>query len=125
VFITTTGETPGTNRLEISGTLGKLLCEGEKLFWTKNETDSAVHSKTYHGGFTKPKRETVEVVTDGENPQHVGVLNAWGGAIARGEQLIAHGSEGINGLTLSNAMHLSSWLDRAVELPFDEDLFKS
>ena len=53
----------------------------------------------------------------------MGVINAWGGAILRGEEMIAHGAEGINGLMLSNAMHLSSWLDQAVELPIDEDLY--
>ena len=53
----------------------------------------------------------------------MGVLRAWGGAILRGEPMVAHGSEGINGLTLSNAMHLSSWLGQTVELPFDEKLY--
>ena len=60
---------------------------------------------------------------DGENPQHIGVLNAWGGAILRGTPLVAGGEEGINGLTLSNAMHLSSWLGKEIELPFDEELY--
>lgn len=53
----------------------------------------------------------------------MGVLRAFAGAILRGEPLIAGGEEGINGLTLSNAMHLSSWLKRPVEIPFDEELF--
>ena len=34
-----------------------------------------------------------------------------------------NGSEGINGLTLCNAMYLSSWLDKTIDLPLDEDLF--
>ena len=53
------------------------------------------------------------------------MLRAFGGAILRGEPLVARGEEGINGLTLSNAMHLSSWLDKTVDIPFDEDLFYS
>ena len=61
--------------------------------------------------------------TSGQNEQHIGVVNAWGGAILRGEPLVAGGAEGILGLTLSNAMHLSSWLGKAVEIPFDEELF--
>jgi hypothetical protein len=63
-----------------------------------------------------------EVETDGLNPQHPGVINAWGGAILRGEPLVADGREGIRGLTLSNAMHLSSWQDKAVEIPFDDEV---
>jgi hypothetical protein len=63
------------------------------------------------------------VETDGQNEQHVGVLKAFGEHILRGTPLIANGREGIFGLTLSNAMHLSSWLEKPVTLPFDEDLF--
>ena len=69
-----------------------------------------------------PARE-VPVETDGQNPQHVGVLNAWAGAILRGEPLVAGGEEGLNGLMLSNAMHLSAFLGRPVDLPIDEDLY--
>ena len=61
--------------------------------------------------------------TDGENPQHVGVLNAFAGNILHGAPLVADGREGIRGLTLSNAMHLSSWLKQPVEIPFDEELY--
>ncbi len=46
-------------------------------------------------------------------------------AILRGEPLVADGREGIRGLTLSNAMHLSAFLNREVEIPFDEELFYS
>ena len=65
----------------------------------------------------------MQVETDGRNLQHVEVLNRFAAAILRGEALVANGREGINGLTLSNAMHLSSWLDKTVDLPFDEDLY--
>ena len=64
-----------------------------------------------------------EVETDGENPRHSGVLNAWADAILRDGKLVADGSEGINGLMLSNAMHLSSFLNDEIILPLDEDLF--
>ena len=76
-------------------------------------------------GFATPEVAVSEVETDGKNEQHVGVLNAWAGAILHGTPLVAKGEEGINGLTLSNAMHLSHWLGRPVDIPFDEDLFLS
>ena len=50
-------------------------------------------------------------------------MNAFAAHILRGEPLIAEGAEGINGLTISNAAFLSSWLDKTVELPIDEDLY--
>ena len=68
--------------------------------------------------------EEIEVETDGQNPQHQGVFKAFAAAILRGEPLIAGGEEGINGLTLSNAMHLSAFLGQPVEIPFDEDLYE-
>ena len=63
------------------------------------------------------------VETDGLNLQTAGVLNAFAAHILRGEPLVAEGAEGINGLTLSNAMHLSAWTDQMISLPPDEDLF--
>ena len=71
---------------------------------------------------TMPAHE-VPVETDGLNPQHIGVVNAWGGAILRGEKLVASGEEGIRGLELSNAMHLSAFLGKKITLPIDEDLY--
>lgn len=53
----------------------------------------------------------------------MGVINAWGRAILEGTPMVADGAEGMNGLMLSNAMHLSAFTGRMVELPFDEDLF--
>ena len=75
--------------------------------------------------FGQPKSTTIEVETDGLSPQHVGVLNAFAAAILRDEPLVAGGEEGINGLTLSNAMHLSAWLGKTIELPIDKDLYYS
>ena len=123
VFITTTGDAPGTNRFEISGTLGKLVCEDGKLIFHQLKEDERSFCQTCPEGFAQPEKEILEVKTDGENPQHVGVLNAFAAAILRGEPLVADGREGIRGVTLSNAMHLSSWLGHPVEIPFDEDLF--
>ena len=123
VFITSTGDAPGTNRLEVTMDGGKLVCDGSKLIMHKLSQDVNEFSATYKGGFGMPDVTEIEVETDGENPQHAGVLRAFTNHILHGEPLTAEGIEGINGLTLSNAMHLSSWLGRAVELPLDEDLF--
>ena len=125
VFITTTGDAPGTNRLEISGEMGKIVCENDEITFFKNEVSDREFSVTSQEGFAKPACEAIKVETDGRNMQHVDVLNAFAGAILRGEKLVADGREGINGLTLSNAMHLSSWLDKTVDIPFDEELYLS
>ena len=123
VFVTTTGDAPGTNRFEVTGTLGKLVCENDKLTFWKLAQDEREFCRTATEGFAQPQCQQVEVETDGENLQHVGVLNAFAGKILHGTPLVAEGTEGLGGLTLSNAMHLSSWLGRPVDIPFDEDLF--
>ena len=123
VFVTTTGDAPGTNRLEISGTLGKLVCENDELVFYRNAVDEREFCATCPEGFRKPDCEKIVVETDGQNIQHPAVLNAFAGHILRGEPLVADGREGIRGLMLSNAMHLSSWQGKEVALPIDEQLF--
>ncbi len=123
VFITTTGDGCGSNRLEIQLDKAKIIAEKDKLEVWEFEVSEPEFSRTNTSSFGKIEVKQIDVETDGENPQHVGVINAFGGAILRGEPLVADGREGINGLMLSNAMHLSSWTGKTVELPFDEDLY--
>ena len=123
VFITTTGEAHGTNRFEIQMDRAKFVVENNKLIMTEYEMTEQEFSKTNTQAFGTVNSTTCEVETDGENPQHIGVLNAWANAILHGGKLVAEGKEGINGLTLSNAMHLSAFLGKEVEIPFDEELY--
>ena len=123
VFVTSTGDACGSNRLEIQLDKARIVAENDKLTVTEFSMSEPEFSATNTIPFAHPEYIPVEVETDGKNEQHVGVINAWGGAILRGEPLVAHGSEGIQGLMLSNAMHLSAWLGKPVELPVDEDLF--
>jgi len=124
VFITTTGEAPGTNRFEISGTLGKLVCEGGKLTYYKNAIDSQEWSKVADVGFKKPKCEVIEVETDGENFQHAGIINNFTEAILGKEELFVDGREGIRGVELMNAIELSGWNGgERISLPVDEERY--
>ena len=122
MFITTTGETPGTNRFEVSGTRGKLLCEGGKLYFYKNDADSQEHSAVSDNGFAKPKCEMIEVETDGLNPQHSGIINNFTRALLGKEKFFVDGVEGINGVELMNAIEFSGWHGGVrVELPVGEE----
>ena len=123
VFITTTGDARGTNRFEIQMDKAKFIVENDKLIMEEFEMSEPEFSRTNTEPFGGVKATRIEVETDGENPQHIGVLNAWADAILRGGKLVAEGHEGINGLTLSNAMHLSAFLNKEIELPFDEELY--
>ena len=123
VFITSTGDADGSNRFEIQMDKAKLVAEGNELKVRVFEMSEPEFTKVNTKPFGTPKKTELEFETDGLNLQHVGVINAWAAAILRGEPMVAGGEEGINGLMLSNAMHLSSWLGKEVELPFDEDLY--
>jgi len=120
-FVTSTADAPGTNRFEILLEKGRLLIErGEKL--TVEELD--INEREFcKSGLGRPTAKVRDVETDGGNEQHAGVLKAFAGGILRGEPLVAEGVEGLHSLVISNAMHLSSWLDKTIELPMDEDLF--
>lgn len=123
VFITSTGDAPGTNRLEVDLERAKLVCENGKLMMYEMKENEREFCFSSSVGFANPEGEWKEVDAPGENTQHNGVLAAFADAILHGGELVAKGQEGINGLSLSNAMHLSSWLGHPVELPIDEELF--
>jgi predicted dehydrogenase len=123
-FITTTGDGCGTNRFEVQMDKAKLVVEDGKLFLWEFEMTEQEFSATNKRPFASIPCKKIEVETDGQNPQHVGVLNAFAGHILHGTDLVAGGMEGINGLTLSNAMHLSSFLgEKEIAIPFDDDLY--
>lgn len=123
VFITTTGEAPGTNRYEVTGDRGKIVIEDGKLTFWRLRVNESEFNRQYTGGFGEPECWKCEVPIAGDNPQHNGIIQNFTDAILHGTPLIAPGEEGIHGLMLSNAMHLSTWTDNWVELPLNEDLY--
>ncbi len=122
-FITTTGDCPGSNRFEITLEKGKLVVENDKLYKWEMEMPEPEFTRTCTNPFGEPKVEFTEVETDGMNEQHNGVLKAFAANILHGTPLVANGIEGIRGVRLSNAIHLSSFLGKTVEIPVDEDVY--
>ena len=123
VLIASTGEAPGTNRLEIVGDRGKIVIENEKLTFfrlTQSEREFNVTDKI---GFGKPECWEIDIPVKGEYLNHLGILQNWIDAILKGTPLLAPGEDGIKGIELANAIYLSSWLNQAVELPIDADLY--
>ena len=126
LFVTTTGEVPGTNRLEIAGSRGKIVVEDGKLIFYRTVVDEREYNANNTKTFGGPETWKCEIPLPRIKPEekdHTGILNNFANAILKGEKLLAPGEEGIRGLTLSNAMHLSTWTDDWVNLPIDEDLY--
>lgn len=130
VFITSTHDFPGTNRLEIDGDKGKIVIENNKLVFTELEVGESVFNATNKKFMPSiPSHKIVKKMSKAGElimnvfGQHTGIINNFTNHIIDGEPLIAPGEDGIRGLTISNAIHLSSWTGEAVTLPIDEDKF--
>ena len=121
MFVASTADIPGNNRLEIVCDKGTVICDGSKIILHKLDMSETEFSKTNNEPYAYPHYTTEILAADSENQQHIGVLNAFAAAILKDEPLIADGREGINSLMISNAMHLSAWTNREVNIPFDED----
>lgn len=121
VFITSTGEYPGTNRLEISGSKGKLVLENGVLKWWKLDEDERQVCEHSEKSFAKIPY-TVEEFQEEEEPSgHVQVLQNFADAILHGAPLVAPGYEGIYELSIQNAAYLSAWKgSTCVKLPVNE-----
>lgn len=123
LFVTSTGLAPETNRYKIYGDRGKLVVEDNRITFWRNRVPESQFNKEWKGGFGQPENWKCEIPVHGVETGHGGIIMNWIEAILYGKPLLAPGEEGINGLTLSNAMHLSTWKDTWVELPIDEDLY--
>ena len=123
VFVTTTGEAPGTNRLEITGDRGKVVLEDNHIRFWRSTVSVEKFLNTCQGGFDRPECWTCDVPSANPGPEHEVVTRRWVEAIVKGTPLVAGGEEGIKSLQISNAMLLSAWTDAWVDIPVDEDLF--
>lgn len=124
-FVSSTGETPGTNRFEIVGTRGKLVLEDEKLRFTRNDVDMIEFSRAAKMGFGRPEVWNVEIPFSNAGNSHAILLQNFVNAILDGEPLIAPGPEGIHSVELANIILLSSLLGKTVELPMDSAAYEA
>lgn len=119
VLLTSTGEYPGTNRLELSGTKGKAVIENGTLTMQLLKQD--IREITFSSMECMPHCElkTIQISQNEQESGHLGILNDFSSAVRKGTKLLAPGEEGILGLSIANAAYLSSWTHDWVELPMD------
>jgi predicted dehydrogenase len=119
VFVTTTGEAPGTDRLEICGELGKIVVENNTISFTRNEVSMFEFSRTSDKMFAVPDVRNIEIPAEDTGGQHVEITQNFTDAILGNAPLIAPAEEGIRSVELGNAMLYSSVAEKAVDLPLD------
>ncbi len=128
VFITTTADSPGTNRFEVTGTKGTLIFESNRtkntLTFKKLEGDEREHCYSANEGFAHVKHSLHNINIYGENVQHKGIINNVADTILGLDELYAPVEDGICGVELANAMHMSTWEDDTVSLPINPNKFE-
>jgi predicted dehydrogenase len=137
VFITAVHDLVGTDRFEILGDNGKIVVENSKTATvtrlTKPERELSDGMgmedvmRLFTGQLNTDDYYSAEVIEfeSAWGSQHAGVLENFAANILDGTPLIAPGSDGVNGVRLANAIHLSSWTGKEVPLDFDEDVYLS
>jgi len=119
VFITSTGEAPGTNRFELTGTKGKIVIENNKINFIRNEVSCEKFLKESEKAFAMPDIWNVQIPVSGSGGQHEEILKNFADAILHGTEILAPAAEGIYSVELANAMLLSAIKNKEVTLPID------
>ena len=119
VFVSSTGEAPGTNRFEIVGTRGKVVLENNKLAFTRNDADMVEFSKSAKSGFAKPEVWNVEIPFADASNGHAVLMQSFVDSILDGTPLIASGYDGMGSVELANVLLYSSLIGQTVQLPLD------
>lgn len=131
VFTASTHELPGTNRLEIAGENGKIVIDKRKMRYYLNKYPEPIvnqRAKRDYGNREdkKCKKRTytyglLRLIYDGINGQQARVLNNFVEVLATRDKsrLIADVNDGINGLSIINAINMSAWKGAQVKVPVD------
>ena len=118
-FIAATGEAPGTNRLEIACDHGRVVLEDGKIEFIRTAVPVGEYCRTTTARWSTPDVWSVQIPVTGEGAQHIGILNNFADAVLDGAPLIAPAEEGIHSVELANAMLLSTFERKTVELPLN------
>ena len=125
-YITTVIDAPGTNRLEIDGTCGRMVVENGSIHLDLLEMPEPEFNASWTKGLGKPKMVSQDIRPEGEYTSHSGIMENFCQSILNGTPLLADGLEGINGLEISNAIHMSDWTGGGwVDVPVDAERFRA
>jgi predicted dehydrogenase len=118
-FVTSTGEAPGTTRIEIAAEMGKVVFENDVISWSRNSEPMSEFGKVHEEPMGKPAVEHREITSSEQGGNYVEMFQNFVDAILDGTPLIAPAEEGLNSLEIANAILLSSMQEKTVTLPLD------
>ncbi|MEM9882315.1 MAG: Gfo/Idh/MocA family oxidoreductase [Planctomycetota bacterium] len=126
-FVTSTGQTPGINRLEIVGEGGTLVSDDHGLVFKRAAQPVSEFCKTSPSRFGNVATTEIKI-TAPEAPyrQHETITRNFIDTVQNAgtqDDLIAPGTEMIHGLELGNAMLMAGLTGKPVDLPTDRDAF--
>lgn len=124
IFIASTGEAPGTNRLEICADNGRLVVENGKITFNRSEMSVKEFCYTTEKMFDIPPMWNIEIPHANEPFAHQKIIQNFTNSVLEGEKLLVEGEEGINSVELANAMLLSSIKGETVKIPMDALAFE-
>lgn len=126
VFITTTGEAPGTNELELVGDRGRMVVRDGEITLHQTKVSVREYRDTAKEMFSKPECETQTIeVPKGGILGHRGITQNFIEAILDGKPLIAPAHEGVRSVELANAMIQSGIRKEQVMLPLDRETYEN
>ena len=111
IFIASTGEAPGVNRLELSMDNALLVCENGKIRVCELDKPEIEYRLGTGDPYGQPRGTWSTIDCENEQHPHEKVLQEF----ARGN-MTASGKEAVYSLLLSNAIYLSSWEKQMVEI---------
>jgi predicted dehydrogenase len=123
-FITTTGEAPGTNRLEIAGDRGKIVAEHGKLHFRRARQSVREIRETSPQSFAHVEVWDCDIpYAQGSADEHKQITQNFVNAVLKDTPMLSPGVDGVKGLEIGNAMLMAGITRKAIDLPLDGDAY--
>lgn len=122
-FITSSGENPGINRLELWGTKGRLCVEDHcRITFDENvmSTEEFRECNTEAYGVLQYHRREIPVNTE-KTDGYQKIFQNFADHIRKGTPLMATGEDGLRTVMMANGAYLSSWLGKKMAYPIDDE----
>ena len=124
-FISSTGEAPGVNRLEIWGDKGRLCVEDmTRVFLDENEMSTTRFAAENTQVYGELPHHVREFPVEANLEMYQTVLRRFCDHLRKGTPMVADGADGLRAVELTNAAYVSVWMERKVRLPVDSTVFE-